>query len=379
MGVVEGALHDTPCFLACCAKGGFRAGEPDVVGALLRRAVHVNVVDVRVGCDDNIGIGHGAGVGASAAAQNGSFGYAVVREGKAFRHCVVQREAHRFAAAGVEHIIIFDARAVTGDAAGAVCSGRSGILHGDIIARRDAAGLLALGGAEGAGVVAVGVGGHRPVAGKGGSAADEGPDIRGAVEAVGDGERAFISLPAHEAAAVGGGACATGNYPAVEHAALDVEVGVVAVALVADESTVCAVAIDTARDGDAGAAVADGDGAVLVGGNACCIHGRGGNFACNDEVLNHAAVLDVAEGGCISLAGVVVEGQRVPLPVEGAAEVALTAASHAVDANVRAEFHGLAAEAVVGGDVLQGVAELAPACGIVDGVFRAVSVDREVV
>ena len=57
------------------------------------------------------------------------------------------------------------------------------------------------------------------------------------------------------------------------------------------------------------------------------------------------------------------------LSVEGAAEVVLALAGHAADGDVGAQLHGLAAEAVVGVVVLQGVAERIPACGVPDGVL----------
>ena len=67
-------------------------------------------------------------------------------------------------------------------------------------------------------------------------------------------------MPPHEAAATGGGRCAFSQHLAVEHAALNVE-GTACVS--AYEATVGAVARGVAVDGDATAAVADTDCAVL--------------------------------------------------------------------------------------------------------------------
>ena len=70
--------------------------------------------------------------------------------------------------------------------------------------------------------------------------------------------------------------------------------------------------------------------------------------------------------------------KRVAPAVERAAEVMAAAAGHAGDGDVGAEADGLAAEAVVGVVVLQGVAEDVPALGGLDGVLGARVVDGEV-
>ena len=66
-------------------------------------------------------------------------------------------ENHLVAVAGIEHIVVFEADAIAGDTAYVVHSGRCrDVLDGDILAGADAAGTLALRGAERLAVVAVG-------------------------------------------------------------------------------------------------------------------------------------------------------------------------------------------------------------------------------
>ena len=61
LAVVERAIGHIPCFLACRAERGFRAGEQGVIGALQRFAVLANVADYQGKCriDGHIPIGHG--------------------------------------------------------------------------------------------------------------------------------------------------------------------------------------------------------------------------------------------------------------------------------------------------------------------------------
>ena len=249
--------------------------------------------------------------------------------------------------------------------------GQGGVARGG-----DAACLLALCGAEGAGVVAVGA--SRAVADEGGAAVGylvltTGEGSRG-VERIADAEGA----KAHETAAVGGGRSACGEQFSVEHAAGDVE-GAVAGAF---DAAVCAVAADAAMYDDAAAAVLDGQCGPVLADNTGGVLGRGVDVARHVQVLDGsglaAHVADVAERGNVLFAGVaaggaVVEGQRVLLSVEGAAEVMATAARHAADGDVGAEADGLAAEAVVGFVVVEKVAEDVPARSVVDGVGRALS------
>ena len=92
----------------------------------------------------------------------------------------------------------------------------------------------------------------------------------------------------------------------------------------------------------------------------------------DDGVVGFAGALHVAEGGAVVVGGGVVEGQRIVLPVEGAAEVVAVCACHAAYLNVRAEFHGLAAEAVVGAIVVEHVAEVGPVVHATDKIGAAV-------
>ena len=102
------------------------------------------------------------------------------------------------------------------------------------------------------------------------------------------------------------------------------------------------------------------------------------------QVLNNCRILliiaaNVAERGDVLLvavgpSGAVAKGQCVLLSVEGAEEFMAAAACHTGDrvlsrADVRVQLHGLADEAVVGGIVLQHIAEDTPALGTVDGVL----------
>ena len=136
-----------------------------------------------------------------------------------------------------------------------------------------------------------------------------------------------------------------------------------------------AVALNAALDGDARAAVADGDGAKLLGDDACGVLVGSRDSAGDVQVLNHAAIFHVTERRGVFLgegfvSGAVGDGERVALAVEGAHEVVVAAARHAGDGDVLCEQHGLADEAVVNVVVLQGVAEKLPVVSGVDGVVR---------
>ena len=138
--------------------------------------------------------------------------------------------------------------------------------------------------------------------------------------------------------------------------------------------------LHAADDGDAAAAVLYADGAVLRAGQSAGELGRGVDVARHVQVLDSAAVLEVAEGRGVLLAegGVsraVAYGQRVAVAVEGAGELLVAGARHAGDgvvsrADVRAEPDGLAVEEALGVTGQQ-AAEGVPARGGVDGVGRA--------
>ena len=229
--------------------------------------------------------------------------------------------------------------------------------------------LLALHGAQRAGVVAVGDVGYDYVAGEGSATCVHGVSVgSGGVEAVGDGDvvaRGVLAV-AYEAAAVGGAAGA--DDFAVEHAAANVER--CAAGHTPCEAAVGAVAALAAADGDAATAVGDverrvadaaddaacelvagrdgaADGAVLDSELAPCLADDAAGFlAGSDDVGHHvkatdgggdaAHVADVAErghavGGGGFEDGAVHEGQRIAVAVECAAEVMAAAARHAGD------------------------------------------------
>ena len=163
--------------------------------------------------DDDVGVGHGERRAFEGAGVSGVG--ILVAFGNVAADAVAEVEAHHVAVARIKNVVVEDARAVTGDAGSAVCSGRSGILHGDIIVRRDAAGLLALGGAEGLGVEAV-VKGAIPSTGEGGAiAACHAPNAIEGYEAVLDADGLGGARPSHEAAV------ATAYIVLLEHLAVE--------------------------------------------------------------------------------------------------------------------------------------------------------------
>ena len=139
-----------------------------------------------------------------------------------------------------------------------------------------------------------------------------------------------------------------------------------------------------ARDGyfDIAHAVLDGHGAVEVADESASASMRGMRFrvvagvsgvdvAGDGEVEEHGITTGTDEGCyklCIDriIGGSVVDGQCVALAVECAIELVVLVTRHAGDGDVRAQFHGLAAERLAACD---GIAEEAPACGGEDGVF----------
>ena len=380
---------------------------------------HVGVVGIAVAlggpvddgeadCDGHVLIGHGERIGIFRAAERSCAGrVAVLVACGSVTTAVRECETHLVTTASVEVAAVLDARRVSCDATDVVFGGIASICHGDVLACRDAAGsnaVVPLSGAycavvqirfiigavaEVVGVVAV-VGIYL-VAGEGGAAVVLYGDFRRGEERVIDFCPAFSIA---DEAADGVGRCA--EQTAVEQAAGD---GERAALLYADDAAVGVVAADGAGDGGADGAVVDADGApaaadetageLLVGSDgARDVQVAEGSGAVSLVAGVGLGVADVAEGGDVlrgSVGDVVaadIDGQRVALSVEGAAEVVLAAARHACDgilrrADVVAELHGLAAEAVVGVVVVEAVAEDVPARGGVDGV-RAVAVDGEV-
>ncbi|MBO6192143.1 MAG: hypothetical protein J6N98_07060 [Prevotella sp.] len=410
-GMVEvhfGQSGEIPLLLPVGTKAGLAAVEGYGVG-VVALAVGINIGDGdglaggagMVGIDVNrdVGVGHGKGCATERA---GAGGVAAVLVAEWCGGCVREREADCVAAAVVEGLAELQAAAAVGGyAADGVLGSVAGEGYGadgDVGAGGDGAGGVAVvilvgmvcvcgvvGGVVGAvaevvGVVAV-VGIYL-VAGEGGAGRFQDGDLGGGEEVVADFCPAFAIA---DEAADGVGRCA--EQAAVEHAALD---GERAVLLYADDAAVCAVAADGAVDSGADGAVLDADGApaaadetageLLVGSDGArdvqVAEGGGAVSLVAGVGLGGA---DVAEGGDVlrgSVGDVVaadIDGQRVAVTVEGAAEVVLAAARHAGDgvlrrADVVAELHGLAAEAVPSVVVLQGEAEGVPSGGIADGV-----------
>ncbi len=414
--VAEVDADEVPLLLPVVAEAGLRAVEGDGldgVVTVVQGAVGIDVGDgdglagagevVGADGDGDVGVRHSerrAVEGASAGRVAVLVAFGCAGGG------VAEGEAELVVAAVVEGLAALQASAaVGGDAADGVlgrCAGEGDGLDGDVGGGGDGAGGVAVvilvgmvcvcgvvGGVVGAvaevvGVVAV-VGIYL-VAGEGGAGRVQDGDLGGGEEAVADFCPAFA--PAEEAAD-GVGRCA--EQTAVEQAAGD---GERAGLLYADDAAVGAVAADGALDGDADAAVLDADGApaaadetageLLVGSDGARdvqVAEGGGAFSLVAGV--GLGVADVAEGGDVlrgSVGDVVaadVDGQRVALSVEGAAEVVVRAAGHAADGDVVAEADGLAAEAVVGVVVIEGGAHDAPSGGGADGV--GVAADGEVV
>ena len=137
--------------------------------------------------------------------------------------------------------------------------------------------------------------------------------------------------------------CAAGEQFAVEDAARDGDRRVCTANVFTDEAAMRAVARRVAVDGDAAAAIGDADCAVLCTRNAGGIFVRGVDVARYVQVLNHAAVLDVAEGRDVVLDNgafgrAVAHGQRVALSIEGAGKVFIAGTSHSGDFDVGIQF-----------------------------------------
>ena len=187
------------------------------------------------------------------------------------------------------------------------------------------------------------------------------------------------------------------------------------------ESAVRAVALDTTIDGDAAEAVGDVGGAVHLANEPGGVLRAGGDGAADGAVLdgeraplatNEAAGVGgggvdvdddvkVTDGGMADLAtargrgfadvtershAVDIlgrgEGQRLMITVEGAAEVVVARSCHTADADVGAQLHDLAAEAVPSVVVVEAVAEKVPSLGAADdvrAVLRAVAAAKHIV
>ena len=313
--------------------------------------------------DGDVLVGHGERRAAERCAARGAVVAVLVAEGRVAA-AVGERQAHGVAAAGVEHIIIYDTGdegvavaagagcLVGGDAADAVLRGRSVVAEGDALAGGDGAELFALALAERLGVVAVGErAGSAVVVDR---AFGAGAALWGE-EAVGDGERALAK--AHEAAAI-----AIAVDDAVEHAALYLHVS-------ADAE---AAGIVTAGDGGAADAVGDVALASLPRRTSLADDSGGASAAAadgafDDEVLNGSAI-HVAEGSDVGRAGVA-DGQRLALSIKRAGERFVARARHAADGDVVGELHGLAAEEILAVVGSEPVAERVPAVGVSDGVL----------
>ena len=331
-GVIDVAVYD----VGSCRQRGHGLVERDGLDVFVQCAVGF---DIRGGdrklreysTDGDVGIGHGQGIAvgvvAGEGAAAGGVGAAV-----AFALGVGERQAHLVFVASVEHIAVFQAFQlrlailIGGDAADGVLGRRTAEGDGDILARRDGAGLLALGGAQQAGVVAVGA--CRAVAHEGGagvllaSGCADGAEV-GGQEAVGHVDGGVP--PAHEAAALVGLVALCALDAAVEEASCDV--GGAARPRAGHDAAVGAVAVDAADDVDRRAAVGDVGRAVSHSDDAAGVDVLGVDVARDVQVLD-SGVVDIAERREVVLIGrvaglAVVEGQRVALSVERAAEGAI--------------------------------------------------------
>ena len=232
---------------------------------------------------------------------------------------MTQREAYLIAVAIVERIATGNALGVCRDATdgvGAILNRRAyraDGLNGDIVARLNSAGSLALRGAEGAGVVRVGNGdscGALATKGAAGVIASTClylslamlsiDDGRG-VEAVLDGGRGVT--PTYETATIGSTIRSSGKQFAREYAAFD---GELIAMVVTYETTVSAVAVDGAVDGCVATAVHDVEFALivanetaseLIGGIDDDVAGTVGNFESAECFSNQTSVINNVRGG----------------------------------------------------------------------------------
>ena len=293
---------------------------------------------------------------------------------------MTQREAYLIAVAIVERIAAGDALGVGGDATDgvhtivAVTAGgrayRADSLDSDIFARLNSAGSLALGGivstvVKVAGVIAVADGGA--VAGEGRAVVVANPcltvfKLGRRIKAVGDGERATV--PTHETTTTG--RAVGGEQLAIEHAACDFQCAAI---VLGHESAMGTFTALTAQDVNADATVLDFHRTAHAGNKTGGIRAGCTDSTIHMQVLN-GGTYGVAEEGVAAVGfSVSVEGDGVTTAIERAADVMIVTSSHTSHGDVFVQLHGLADEAVVGGIVLQHIAEDTPALGTVDGVL----------
>ena len=188
-------------------------------------------------------------------------------------------------------------------------------------------------------------------------------------------------LVAHKARTACGSRFTGGKDFSVKHTAVDREIR--AVAVIANETAMRAVAGSQAVDRDAAAAVLDFYRAVLCTDETARVLFRGVDRARCAQILDDAAALGIAErrrlvvvaDGLVKSA--VADGQRMSLSVEGAGEVVIGAARHSCYGDISAELHGFVVEiplGVVGEQVAEGI----PARFIADSICISRFVDIEV-
>ena len=353
-GVVEGdvATYEVPRILSILAEAVLSAVEGDGAGNLLR-AVGVDVSDVvglavaaQGSVDGHVLIGHSERIGILLAAQRTSCS-SVLIEGISSLVAVAQRQAHLVAAASVIYVIILDARRVSCDATDAVFGTCTETVDGHILTCRDAMACLALRVAEGLGVVAVGDGGA--VACEGGAAVGFNGilafgDGCWCIEAVADIDRA--AAPAYEAAAFVG----QFRYVAANHAVEQATLNGDRAAAGGGESAVGAVVVDTAGDGDAAAAVADGYVTVVPAYESRSAFVGGGDGARGVQARNRCPA-DIAERSGVFAHADNVDVERIVVAVEMAAEGVVARAHHRRDADAGAQLEVLVAIALAGSDI----------------------------
>ena len=263
----------------------------------------------------------------------------------------------RFTLGGIEGVSIRQARfvGIHGDAADVVDGGSTRVGNDDVVGGGDGVTLLAVAtdviipcrwivGSVVQQVSEIAVVGIDIVAGKGGTMGGADGNLFRVKERIVDIGSSFT--PAYEASATGG---FWAEQLAVEDATADGEFGT-AVGH-SYQSAVGAVVAggvdDAATDGHAAAAVLDGHRAIHLGDDACTKFGFGVDVAGGVEVVDGGAV-DVAER-CGILCGkavggsAVADGERVPLPVEGAAEPVAACTHHRRDVDVGGEIDSLSA------------------------------------
>ena len=135
----------------------------------------------------------------------------------------------------------------------------------------------------------------------------------------------------------------------------------------AHKATVGAVAVDRTVDGDAAAAVVDGDYSGCLTNDACSELLRGCDGAGDGEVADGGAI-DEAEGSSIVCGCTIVEGECVAAAVEDAIEGMLPIdAHHAADGEIIGQLEVLAA--IVGAHS-HALCQQLPLAGVADEVWR---------